>query len=211
MDNKKVKKFKNRLLKERKKVKQLINIIQEDETMNAKADTGMELSYYDNHPSDTATELFEQEKALALKGNEMNILNKIDSALEMINEGTYGICKRCGKNINMDRLNFIPYAEYCVECQKEINSPINYNLETREFQPKNRPIEESIIRKFFGYTNADIDRNAQVGFDGEDSYQSVGMFNRRDNIYYDYIDDDNEGYVEPIEKISNEQYKNSLQ
>ena len=49
-----------------------------------------------------------------------------------------------------------------------------------------------------------------VGVDAEDIYQTVERFNKLEDIIEYYDDDDGGGYVEPIEKISNQQYKNQL-
>ncbi len=46
-------------------------------------------------------------------------LEEIRVALQKINEGTYGICERCGKAINEERLEAIPTARLCRDCQQE--------------------------------------------------------------------------------------------
>ena len=43
------------------------------------------------------------------------MLAEIDRALERIEDGTYGTCTRCGKPIEPDRLEVIPYATLCIE------------------------------------------------------------------------------------------------
>lgn len=46
-------------------------------------------------------------------------LIKIDTALIKLREGTYGICEECGDEINEKRLNILPFAIYCVDCQEK--------------------------------------------------------------------------------------------
>ncbi len=46
-------------------------------------------------------------------------LIKIDTALRKLHEGTYGICEECGDEINEKRLNILPFAIYCVDCQEK--------------------------------------------------------------------------------------------
>ncbi|GIX00038.1 MAG: molecular chaperone DnaK [Pirellulaceae bacterium] len=46
-------------------------------------------------------------------------LAEIESALERLREGTYGICESCGKSIPIARLQAIPTAKMCVKCQQE--------------------------------------------------------------------------------------------
>jgi RNA polymerase-binding protein DksA len=43
----------------------------------------------------------------------------IDRALERIDEGTYGICTNCGKPIQAERLEALPWAELCIDCQRK--------------------------------------------------------------------------------------------
>ncbi|MHB1755605.1 MAG: TraR/DksA C4-type zinc finger protein [bacterium] len=47
-------------------------------------------------------------------------IKEIDRALEKIEEGTYGICEDCGEPIPPKRLQLIPYCNYCVSCQEDI-------------------------------------------------------------------------------------------
>ena len=46
-------------------------------------------------------------------------LEKIEYALERMRDGHYGICEGCGTNIPVARLNALPYATYCINCQRE--------------------------------------------------------------------------------------------
>ncbi len=63
----------------------------------------------------------------------------------------------------------------------------------------------------YGYN----DKTTKVEFDAEDSYQSVEFFNKMKNMdeYYNVGEEqdlEEEGYVEPVERISNEYYKSTL-
>ncbi|RYD04613.1 hypothetical protein N752_14665 [Desulforamulus aquiferis] len=66
-----------------------------------------ELSTYDNHPADVGTEMFERSKDFALREQAMLTVGAIDDALEKMNNGQYGKCEVCGKDINPDSL--MPY------------------------------------------------------------------------------------------------------
>lgn len=46
-------------------------------------------------------------------------LKNVEHALERLEEGTYGICEECGQEIGEKRLQAIPFAQYCVGCQRE--------------------------------------------------------------------------------------------
>ena len=45
-------------------------------------------------------------------------LSNIEHALERIRQGVYGVCEVCGAKIPMTRLNALPYATMCIECQQ---------------------------------------------------------------------------------------------
>ena len=47
-------------------------------------------------------------------------LANIEKALARIREGGYGVCEGCGERIPMARLNALPYATCCIECQREL-------------------------------------------------------------------------------------------
>lgn len=198
MEKKKLQYYKEKLINEQIWVRNLINQMKQNGVIDSNSEMASELSFYDNHPSDIATELFDKEKGIALKGNEKLILNKIEDALKSVENHNYGKCKSCGKSINEERLEFIPYAENCIQCQKSIDNSM-------PAEQNNRSASEDVLGTFFKYSN---DSNA--GIDEEDTYQVVERFNKLDDIVEFYDDDDNGGYVEPIEKISNQQYKNQL-
>lgn len=49
--------------------------------------------------------------------SESKLLEKIDYALERLDEGTYGICDGCKQPINIERLKAKPSVSLCIECQ----------------------------------------------------------------------------------------------
>ena len=70
-----------------------------------------------NHMADDATDLFEQEKNLALLENTSTLLFQVESALRRVDQGTYGACDCCGALIDRARLETRPYASLCVTCK----------------------------------------------------------------------------------------------
>lgn len=202
MDKEQLTYFKNKLNEEKKRVSGVIDQLNDNEMTQYNAEIASELSFYDNHPADMAAEVFQVGVGKALEANEEAQLEKIDGALKSIEEGTYGKCKTCGKNIDIERLKALPYAENCIECQDTISKVKSYNSEKRV-------VEESVIGEPFRHSFSHHTEDG-VGFDLEDTYQAVERHNRIENHEeYNYEDDD-EIYVEEIEKISNEQYKNQL-
>ena len=45
--------------------------------------------------------------------------NQIDEALRRLEDGTYGTCEDCSREINPERLKAMPFARWCVECQQK--------------------------------------------------------------------------------------------
>ena len=61
-----------------------------------------------------------QEIEYRLSERESQLIADIDQALMRIEEGTYGVCARCGKDIPERRLDALPTARYDAECQSII-------------------------------------------------------------------------------------------
>lgn len=77
---------------------------------------------YGNHMADDATEAFEQAKELALHQNAKQLLTQVTDALERFEQGTYGLCERCGSEIDPARLKALPYATLCLHCQQRLKA-----------------------------------------------------------------------------------------
>jgi DnaK suppressor protein len=73
-----------------------------------------------NHVADDASEVFARERNLALRGNAEDLLSQIDTAMQRLEDGSYGTCARCGREIDAERLEARPYAVHCITCQSEI-------------------------------------------------------------------------------------------
>lgn len=76
-----------------------------------------ELSSYDQHPADVATETYEREKDLSILDSVEGELADIEHALQRLDDGTYGTCEACGKPIGDERLEAMPATRYCLEDQ----------------------------------------------------------------------------------------------
>ncbi|MDR1216537.1 MAG: TraR/DksA family transcriptional regulator [Treponema sp.] len=66
---------------------------------------------------DSASDDIDRKMIEAIGVQDMKRLRLIDSALTRIQQGKYGLCVRCGKRISQARLEAIPYAIMCVNCQ----------------------------------------------------------------------------------------------
>ena len=68
------------------------------------------------HMAELGSDNFEQEFTLGLMEAEGDTLGLIESALERIDDGSYGRCVRCDGSIPKARLNAIPYTPVCIKC-----------------------------------------------------------------------------------------------
>lgn len=200
--------FKSLLLKERSKAMGVLESMDKNNFSDSLRNSIEELSTYDNHPADIGTETFQMEEAMALKQNQRFIIQRIDDALKRIDNGTYGICQRCGKAIDSARLEVLPYAELCIGCQENDQPDID------ELH-RDRPVEEQLLGSYYGYGVAD--RDDRVGFDGEDSWQAVDRYNRvpNDPSYgtgdqQGIFDENDRGLVQRVEDIINGDYEEQL-
>jgi DnaK suppressor protein len=69
-------------------------------------------------PNDRATQESEFGLELRTRDRERKLLRKIDSALQRIEEGTYGYCDETGEEIGLKRLEARPVATLCLEAQE---------------------------------------------------------------------------------------------
>ena len=90
----------------------------EDNTMrlNSKEGAG-DLSSHAYHLADHATETQDREQAFHMASREGKYLFYIEEALDRVRNGTFGVCKKCGKLIPKARLEAVPTAKMCIECK----------------------------------------------------------------------------------------------
>jgi DnaK suppressor protein len=72
----------------------------------------------DDEAADAGTATFEREKDLSIEQNVRDLLQKIERALKRMDEGTYGLCERCGKPIEKARIKALPYVDLCIKDAK---------------------------------------------------------------------------------------------
>ena len=68
-----------------------------------------------------ATQVFEQERELAMRERANLHLEAVDAALARLDDGTYGTCAQCGRPIAAERLEALPWAAHCIECQTVVD------------------------------------------------------------------------------------------
>ncbi len=70
--------------------------------------------------ADQGSDQFEQQLTLGLMEAGQQEVTRIDEALKRIEDKTYGICEGCQAKIPKPRLEAVPSARYCVECQSKL-------------------------------------------------------------------------------------------
>jgi len=69
--------------------------------------------------ADQTSDMLAREMGSKLSSSHKNNLRKVEEALKRIRERSYGICIDCGTNIPIKRLEVLPFAELCIDCQTE--------------------------------------------------------------------------------------------
>lgn len=108
--------FRRLLVEERDRVTATIENFHESNSRSLEEETEEET--YDNHLADSATATLNREIDYSLEENSGHVLGAVNDALERIENGTFGKCVRCGKQIGEERLEAIPYATRCIDCQR---------------------------------------------------------------------------------------------
>jgi DnaK suppressor protein len=69
--------------------------------------------------AENASDAYEKDFAFMSMESEEELIRKIEAALERIRDGSYGACADCGDEIKIERLEALPFADLCVECQEK--------------------------------------------------------------------------------------------
>lgn len=118
MDVQDLKFFAELLEGERRRLAAELDALGED--MNrTQRDSAGDLSAYSMHMADQASDSMEREKNFFVAGLEGQLLAEIESALERVRSGSYGSCAGCGGEIPRERLEAVPQARMCIDCQEK--------------------------------------------------------------------------------------------
>ncbi|WP_394188164.1 TraR/DksA C4-type zinc finger protein [Paenisporosarcina quisquiliarum] len=156
MRQKQLNKLKEQLTKELEDVKGRLHTDKHLETT--------ELSNYDNHPADNATDLTDQNTEMAIEQHKVDEIEQLESALKAMEEGTYGKCEVCGEEIPIERLEALPMARTCIEHANH------------DFDTDSRPSEEAIL----GSSTEHPVKDEGGVRDYEDSFEDVEKFGSSD-------------------------------
>jgi RNA polymerase-binding protein DksA len=111
--------FKRLLEEERERVRKAIASLHDDHPGSLDEEVEEIESVSDNHLAETATATLDREIDYTLEENSTQVLGEIDAALMRIEDGTYGTCTNCGREIPVERLEAYPWASLCIDCKRE--------------------------------------------------------------------------------------------
>jgi RNA polymerase-binding protein DksA len=107
--------FRTTLLDERQRVERAIANLRDDHPGSADDEVEEISRTSDNHLAETASVTLDREIDYTLEENSGQVLVEIEAALQRIEQGTYGICAACGKEIVPERLEAYPWASLCID------------------------------------------------------------------------------------------------
>lgn len=70
--------------------------------------------------ADRATNSYNKEFLFTQSNNDRQLLQMVEGALVRMSEGVYGECVSCGNDINLKRLEAVPWTRHCIACQEKL-------------------------------------------------------------------------------------------
>jgi len=111
--------FREQLLALRARLRGDVTAMANSALKKTRSEANGDLSSMPIHMADLGSDNFEQEFTLSLMQTEEGVLESIESALEKVEDGIYGLCEDCGNPISKARLTAIPYATMCIKCAQK--------------------------------------------------------------------------------------------
>lgn len=109
--------FKDLIAQEKEKLLDKLGFLRETAMNTTVKDASGDHSSYSFHMADQGTDSQEREKAFLFASRESQYFERLELALKRIDDGTFGICIKCKKNIDRERLEAVPIATMCINCK----------------------------------------------------------------------------------------------
>ncbi len=110
--------FRDALLEARRRVEHALATLRDEHPGSLDDEVEEVAGTTDNHLGETASATLGREIDYTLGENSEAVLAEIDAALQRIDDGTYGTCTNCGKDISLERLEAYPAASLCIDCAR---------------------------------------------------------------------------------------------
>lgn len=122
LDQLAIENIKSELLKKKEVLEKELSLIAKKENDGGEDEYKASFPDYGDKPDENAMEIAEYEANIAEEDILEKSLRDIEKALERIENGSYGICKHCGKPIDPRRLQARPTAGSCVDCKTKLQN-----------------------------------------------------------------------------------------
>jgi RNA polymerase-binding transcription factor DksA len=114
LTSKEIAELRARLVEEEAELREQLATIEDQTFATTQSDLTGDVGL-DDESADAGSATFEREKDLSIEHNVRDLLQKIERALRRIENGTYGVCDRCGKQIEKARVRALPYVDLCIK------------------------------------------------------------------------------------------------
>jgi RNA polymerase-binding transcription factor DksA len=123
MTKKEREQIEKRLLEERARVLRALRVVQAEEGTPPTESAG-DVSRWPTHLADEASETEEQERDFMVASREADLLRRIDAALKLLRTDpkTFAKCESCGRAIEMERFDVLPWTRLCAACARQEES-----------------------------------------------------------------------------------------
>jgi DnaK suppressor protein len=111
--------FRDALLEERQRVEHALTTLREEHPGSLDDEVEEVAATADDHLANTASATLGREIDYTLGDNAEQVISEIDAALQRIEDGTYGVCASCGREIPPARLEANPWASLCIDCKRK--------------------------------------------------------------------------------------------
>jgi len=111
--------FRDALTDERRRVEHALATLRDEHPGSLDDEVEEVAPTNDNHLAETASATLGREIDYTLGDNAEQVIAEIDVALKRIEDGTYGTCKSCGREIPRERLEANPWASLCIGCKRK--------------------------------------------------------------------------------------------
>lgn len=208
MDKKGIEDIRKKLLEQSRQIEEIIHSMEKNREAEQENNYPTELSNYDNHPAEIASELYELEHNLALKVHQEYMLNQTREALKRIEDGKYGICAFCGKEIQWERLEALPTAELCKTCEDERMEHVSMMWDKAPNESRQLDVKK-VFNEWDDLNFEGMDQmNDVMKYGSSSTPQDIAYRNHFEGFYTNEIDE--QGVVDHMDRISNEEYKKQL-
>jgi DnaK suppressor protein len=116
MDKKKLEYFRKRLESRQQDLRRTVSRTEQD-GRSVDEDSAQDIA-------DRAASSYTKEFLFHQSNNDRQLLQMVESALERLRQGSFGECISCGKEINVKRLEAVPWTRHCIECQEKLEKGI---------------------------------------------------------------------------------------